>query len=845
MRSKEEKTSRHLLLAVIITVLSSILSLVTLVMAWEFWMILLVTAGCFSIWILHIAKLGSDTFYENLCAGLMLTEFFFFGVHESSLFDIPAVACILALALFMLNKKWILHMIAALYVLELLYHGLILHTISSQMEYRDIVRLCLGAVMTFGGIALARYWINQRNIQRKWYEHIFEELETTGKQNAVFLSNVSHELRTPINMVIGISEVALARELPPDIRADMSSIKLAGKRLSNQINNMLDYTEILEGTLTPAKNEYMITSVLNDVITMTALQSNRQHLEMVFDIDPHIPAVLIGDAEKISHVLKILVENSIKFTEEGGINIRIKYRHENYGINLVIDICDTGIGMTDSQLTQMYDVFYQADTGSSRLAGGLGLGLPIAQGLLNSMGGFIHFNSEENQGLSAHIVIPQGVVDEQPCIVLNHADQLCIACYFRPEKYVCDEVRGYYDGLIYNLMHGLGIQGYQAHNFETLLKLQRSYNLTHVFIAQSEYDENREYYEELTNTLCVVVIAERDFTLSKESRLLVIHKPFSALSVANLLNGAMGERGFAEDQAAGRKPFTCVGVRALAVDDEEMNLVVAKGVLGNYGIEVDTCLSGKKAIAQCGSVSYDIIFLDHMMPGYDGVETLKRIRELRNGMYQDLPVIALTANTVSGAREMFRNEGFTEFVPKPIERTVLERVLRKVLPKGCIQYSVTSENTEKPMKKLAEAVRSVSTDNPEQSKPTETPVPTADVSALPYDRLVRAGVNVEMGLDYCAGDEDFYREMLRLFSTQGAEKRAEIAALYESANWTDYAIKVHALKSTSLTIGAEALSAQAKELELAGKRGDADFIREHHRALLCAQEELCVQITGI
>ena len=845
MRSKEEKTSRHLLLAVIITVLSSILSLVTLVMAWGFWMILLVTAGCFSIWILHIAKLGSDTFYENLCAGLMLTEFFFFGVHESSLFDIPAVACILALALFMLNKKWILHMIAALYVLELLYHGLILHTISSQMEYRDIVRLCLGAVMTFGGIALARYWINQRNIQRKWYEHIFEELETTGKQNAVFLSNVSHELRTPINMVIGISEVALARELPPDIRADMSSIKLAGKRLSNQINNMLDYTEILEGTLTPAKNEYMITSVLNDVITMTALQSNRQHLEMVFDIDPHIPAVLIGDAEKISHVLKILVENSIKFTEEGGINIRIKYRHENYGINLVIDICDTGIGMTDSQLTQMYDVFYQADTGSSRLAGGLGLGLPIAQGLLNSMGGFIHFNSEENQGLSAHIVIPQGVVDEQPCIVLNHADQLCIACYFRPEKYVCDEVRGYYDGLIYNLMHGLGIQGYQAHNFETLLKLQRSYKLTHVFIAQSEYDENREYYEELTNTLCVVVIAERDFTLSKESRLLVIHKPFSALSVANLLNGAMGERGFAEDQAAGRKPFTCVGVRALAVDDEEMNLVVAKGVLGNYGIEVDTCLSGKEAIAQCGSVSYDIIFLDHMMPGYDGVETLKRIRELRNGMYQDLPVIALTANTVSGAREMFRNEGFTEFVPKPIERTVLERVLRKVLPKGCIQYSVTSENTEKPMKKLAEAVRSVSTDNPEQSKPTETPVPTADVSALPYDRLVRAGVNVEMGLDYCAGDEDFYREMLRLFSTQGAEKRAEIAALYESANWTDYAIKVHALKSTSLTIGAEALSAQAKELELAGKRGDADFIREHHRALLCAQEELCVQITGI
>ena len=293
------------------------------------------------------------------------------------------------------------------------------------------------------------------------------------------------------------------------------------------------------------------------------------------------------------------MENSIKFTEEGGINVRIGYRRETYGINLIIDIRDTGIGMTDDQLTKMYNVFYQADSGTSRLAGGLGLGLPIARGLLNAMGGFIHFDSMGQQGLHAHIVIPQGVTDEQPCIVLNHADQLCIACYFKPEKYSCDEVREYYDGLILNLVVGLGIRGYQTHNFEGLQRLQRSQALTHVFIAQAEYEENRAYYEDLAGTLRVIVIAEREFVLDHESRLLMIHKPFSALSVANLLNGEIGERGFAEAQAAGRKPFTCIGVRALAVDDEEMNLVVAKGVLGSYGIEVDTCLSGREAIALC------------------------------------------------------------------------------------------------------------------------------------------------------------------------------------------------------------------------------------------------------
>ena len=267
------------------------------------------TGGCFSVWLLHIARLGSNALYENLCARLMLTEFFFFGVHESSLFDVPAVACILILALFMLNKKWILYMLAFLYALTLLYHGLVFHTISREMENLDVFRLGLGVFVTLGGVVLAIYWINRRNAQRKWYERVFSELESAEKQNAVFLSNVSHELRTPINMVIGISEVALGKKLSPDIRSDITSIKMAGKRLSSQINNMLDYTEIVEGTLTPAKKEYMITSVLNDVITMTALQSGRQHLELVFDIDPKTPAVLIGDVEKISHVLKILVEN--------------------------------------------------------------------------------------------------------------------------------------------------------------------------------------------------------------------------------------------------------------------------------------------------------------------------------------------------------------------------------------------------------------------------------------------------------------------------------------------------------------------------------------------------------
>ena len=163
----EEQTSRHLLLAVVTMLFSGLLSVVTVLLGWEFWMIILMAVGSCSVWVLHIARIGSDSFYENLSAGLLLTEFFFFSVHKTSLLDIPAVACILILALFMLNKKWILHMIVSLYALGLLYHTLILHTISRQMPLQDVFHLGLGIVVTFSGAALARYWINRRNVQRK------------------------------------------------------------------------------------------------------------------------------------------------------------------------------------------------------------------------------------------------------------------------------------------------------------------------------------------------------------------------------------------------------------------------------------------------------------------------------------------------------------------------------------------------------------------------------------------------------------------------------------------------------------------------------------------------------
>ncbi len=910
-----KQTSIHLLLATIVMVVGTILILITLVIPWEFWMIPIILVGNSLVWFLHVGRLGSEQFYQNLCTGLLMVGFFFFGVHSNSLFDIPAVACMMILVFSMFDTKRLLFMTAVLYVVELMYHWLVLGTITPDMKDTEVVRLVLGVCVTVGAISIARYRINRRLETRRDFDKTLRELETAGRQNAVFLSNVSHELRTPINMVIGISEVVLEKEKSPEIKKDMLSVQLAGKRMSTLINNMLDYTEIVEGTLTPSMHEYMITSVLNDVITMSVMQGGSSPLEMVFDIDPKVPAVMMGDSEKITHVLKIIVENSIKFTEEGGINVCVGCRKESYGVNLTIDIYDTGIGMTDSQMNQMFDDFYQADTGSSRLASGLGLGIPIARGLLHAMGGFIHFESKDRQGLEAHIAIPQVVVDDSPAVSLDNPEKLCIACYFRPERFSCDEVRGYYDKLIYHLVDGLGIEGYQAHNFEGLLKLLDTHPLTHVFIAQTEYEGNMDYYEGLSQKLRVGVIVDRDYEPKKNSRLMIIRKPFFALSIANLLNGEADENEFEEAQAAGRKPFSCKGVRVLAVDDEEMNLVVAKGVLGSYGIQVDTCQSGKEALERCGNTPYHMIFLDHMMPGFDGVETLRRIREMNGGMYEDLPVVALTANTISGAREMFRNEGFTEFIPKPIERTVLERVLRKSLPEECIEYNPTPSPAEKmrqgtedvkeipeiqnepeSVESLSEASQSELPEmtpeelkagqelaemllgminketgheepEPEEVRLEETEIepepeeiqleetetepeleaiePEEDEEFPRFVPLKQAGLNVKLGMDYCCGEEDFYKEMLDTFQKHSREKEVELLTLYKTGNWEDYIIKVHALKSTSLTIGAEGLSELARAIEQAGKAGNMDFVHRNHLKLLLLYEEVCKSIAKL
>ena len=162
----EAQTSMHLLMVSTLSIVSVLLSLMAVIMSWELWMLPIIIIGCLTVWWLHIGRVGSDIMYENICTGLLIMDFFFFGVHSTSLYDIPMVACVVVLLLSLLNRKRLLYMAAALYVCLILYHLLVLHTVSARPEERTVMRLVMGFCAVTGSVIVARYRISRRQVEK-------------------------------------------------------------------------------------------------------------------------------------------------------------------------------------------------------------------------------------------------------------------------------------------------------------------------------------------------------------------------------------------------------------------------------------------------------------------------------------------------------------------------------------------------------------------------------------------------------------------------------------------------------------------------------------------------------
>lgn len=725
---------------------------------------------------------------------MQLTIILYASNVDNLIYVIPNFMVLTVLIVFY-GIDWLMWIPSASVLFLAFYHSVIRHTFDG-MDMTSLFALFTLTCNIFCIEFVLYHWLKQRNEGNKQVYKIIDALMDAEQSKDDFLSNISHEIRTPVNTISGMSEMALRETKLSKIREEIFGIRDAGRNLMALVDDILDFAQLQQGKIALEEETYNITSTINDIINTAMARRGQKAIELIVDCDPSIPSGLIGDEKKIRRVILNLVDNAIKFTATGCVCIDINARREAYGINLCVTVKDTGIGISEENTEKLFESFSQVDTRKNRQTGGIGLGLAISKALVLKMGGTITVKSRLGKGSSFRFVVPQKIKQEEPIGQVEHCESLNIAAYFDMEQFDMLSIRDSYTELIYHMIQHLNVKCHVCRNLAELKRREKREPFTHIFISLEEYREDRPYFDMLSEQTKIILVIDR-FHEKKitNPNLIRLYKPFYILPVVSILNGSNHIESGIQMIRPGK--FIAEGVHVLVVDDNRMNIRVIEGLLNEYHMKVSYAVSGQEALKRIEEKCYDFVFMDHMMPEMDGIETLHHIREKAGSYYQNVPVIALTANAAPGNREMFLEEGFTDFVAKPVEISVLERVLKRILPEDKLIYLTEDANPKQPS----------------------------------GEKFEIGDLDVNQGILYCGGKQE-YLDILQICRTEGADSRAVLHALFQNQDWKNYTIKVHALKSTMQNIGAIPLAQKAKALEQAGKQNNIEYIQNNHEDML-------------
>jgi signal transduction histidine kinase/CheY-like chemotaxis protein/HPt (histidine-containing phosphotransfer) domain-containing protein len=603
---------------------------------------------------------------------------------------------------------------------------------------------------------------------------------SASRAKSDFLAKMSHEIRTPMNTITGMAELILRKELSPDALAYVTDIKQAGANLLSIINDILDFSKIESGKMEIISAEYLFASLINDVITSARMRLTEKPLDFITDIDGAIPAKMIGDEVRIRQILMNLLSNAVKYTQEGRVMFTAGCNGiENGEVRLRFEAADTGIGIRPEDMDKLFGDFVQFDSYKNKGVEGTGLGLAIARSLCRAMGGDITASSVYGVGSVFTVVISQKVLDPSPAAAVKDAETKHVLVYERREIYA--------DSLIRSLKN-LGVRYSLASDREAFLLALKEARHSHILANSALFDGARSLLDARkadTAAKPVVIFINNYGETAGNGRSLFM--PVHAISLAGILNDTDATSGRSDGNRAESPQFIAPSARVLVVDDIATNLKVAADFLSLYKLRVDTCASGAESLRLALENRYDIIFMDHMMPEMDGVEAAAAIRAFRGDYFARVPIIALTANAISGMREMFLEKGFNDYLSKPIETQKLKEILNKWIP-------------------------------PEKRQSTDSAV---EEDAAPVtSRLEIEGVDVERGIQTMGGSEQSYRELLEIFREDVLERLDILRETPKKEDLQLFITQAHALKGAAGNIGALSLSADAARLEEAGKRGD-------------------------
>jgi len=618
-----------------------------------------------------------------------------------------------------------------------------------------------------------------------------------------FLSQMSHEIRTPLNTIMGMGELAMYSDTVSKTHEYLKGIKQAGQNLLMLIDDILDFSKIETGSLEIVQAPYYLASLLDDIINIIQIRIGEKPIIFNVDVDPNLPARLRGDEMRVRQVLFNLLTNAVKFTSQGMIELKVSAgfrREEKDALPIVITVTDTGIGIKEEDMDSLFKSFVRLDMVINKSIEGSGLGLSITRSVCEAMGGSVTVSSVYGKGSVFTANIPQNCVGiDRLAVVDNPKVKAALIYDHRPE----------YLKSLAETMRSLWIIVVTADSPDDFLVKLSDGGLSYAFISEPTLEKARAVIKEHSLNTVLVLLQEIGKAVTAEN-VMVLSMPAYVVPVANVLNG----KGIIQQETKDSSDnFTAPSARFLVVDDIQPNLVVAEGLLSPYKSRVDLCSSGVRALELVKIQHYDLVFMDHMMPEMDGIETVKLIRQWEKEEKKEeerrLRIIALTANAVTGMKEMFLNEGFDDFISKPIETLRLREILKNWLPK------------EMQIEKNDDII----------------------INDEKEEKVEQAGIfkNAAIdGIDLMKGQETFpnnkYLDVLRAWCMHTPALLDKLRALaggqFTDEDIGEYTIAVHGLKGSSYGICAGSVGKKAENLEAASRRKDIEFVKANNGILI-------------
>ena len=530
-------------------------------------------------------------------------------------------------------------------------------------RFKDVMGEHLGDIVTIADLTDRLRMIDELKKSR-------EEAIKANSAKSAFLANISHDMRTPLNVIVGMSEIAKAQNPEKAVADAIDNIHAAGNDLLTMINDLLDLSKIEADRYELVTASYSLIEMMNEIVEVNQVQFYNRPVNLYVAVNPNLPEELIGDDIRIKRIILNLLSNASKFTDTGYVRFYVDGCFDDGETGtMIFSVTDTGTGIQTKDMDKLFEVYSQFDSRMNRELHGSGLGLTISRHFARLMGGDITVTSNYGKGSTFTVKITQRVMNHRPIgEAVNQQNKEILFCGLPEEFLQMESVP----------LAEMGIHYDQA---SSPRMIQNADKYSYIVLPHELLKAEQRYLETIFTRDQIIVFSRFLFEIDNQKEYDDYKKatiPLFELQMAYLLNHNKPMYSRKNGKRAEQVRETRYEEKkVLIVDDSITNLKVACGLMKPYGMIIDTAGSGEKAIECMQVKDYDLIFMDHMMPVMDGIDTVREIRSREK--WNSIPVIALTANALAGTRDFFLENGFQDFLSKPIYVQELDRILAKYL----------------------------------------------------------------------------------------------------------------------------------------------------------------------